>query len=399
MSLMDKDYHFLKDKLAGIAYPYAVLDADALQYNIALTLKRAGSKNIRIASKSIRCRQVMEILLNSHSAIQGIMTYHGQELISLAQIGFDNLLMGYPVVEPGILRQIAALIASGKKICLMVDHPVHLHLLNKVGHEANIKMPICIDLDLSMNLPGLRFGVWRSQLSDIKDLGQFLELIKQLPNLSLEGLMGYEAQIAGVPDKMPGQGIKNGLIRWLKNRSSKSIIKRRQQAVDMIHDFGIHLKFVNGGGTGSVEYTVQEDCVTEITVGSGFFAPHLFDHFTHFQLQPALLYAIPITRNPQEKVFTCHGGGFIASGAIDTSKQPVIHLPKGGKLEPLEGAGEVQTPIRFREKPADLNIGDPVFLRHAKAGELCEHFNDINFISQKDLVRFPTYRGDGWAFG
>ncbi|MCO4774321.1 MAG: amino acid deaminase/aldolase, partial [Deltaproteobacteria bacterium] len=93
-----------------------------------------------------------------------------------------------------------------------------------------------------------------------------------------------------------------------------------------------------------------------------------------------------------------HGGGYVASGEAGPDKLPVPWLPEGLALLDLEGAGEVQTPLRV---PAgvSLGIGDPVFLRHAKAGELAEHFTEYVLLRGESVVgRVPTYRGEGQCF-
>ena len=397
--MIKSSYKNYKKRLTGIPLPFAVLNTHALYANIENILTKAESKNIRIASKSIRCRKVMELILEYNAQYSGIMTYHAREAIFLSKHGFDNLLMGYPVVDIRSIQHIAIEIKSGKYICLMVDHPDHLKLIDLIAQKEDVIIPICLDIDLSSDFPGLRFGVWRSQIMNTTSLEQVLDQIKKMQHIRLDGLMGYEAQIAGVPDQVPKQSIKNIMIRRLKARSIKSIRRKRMEAVALVQSKGYHLRFVNGGGTGSMESTVKERCITEITVGSGFFAPHLFDHYKNLDLNPALTYAIPIVRNPAQGIFTCHGGGYLASGGIDKSKQPVVFLPPDGYLDTLEGAGEVQTPIRFKTKYIDLKIGDPVFLRHAKAGELCEHFNELIFMYDDRLESFPTYRGEGMVFG
>jgi D-serine deaminase-like pyridoxal phosphate-dependent protein len=95
---------------------------------------------------------------------------------------------------------------------------------------------------------------------------------------------------------------------------------------------------------------------------------------------------------------TCSGGGYTASGPIDPRRLPSPWLPEGCGLFANEGAGEVQTPVRM---PAgvQLGIGDPLFFRHAKAGELCERFNELLLIQSGRVVdRVTTYRGDGKCF-
>lgn len=249
------------------------------------------------------------------------------------------------------------------------------------------------------NYPGLRFGVWRPSISKLSDLEERLDQMDQLNYIKLDGLMGYEAQVAGVGDRMPGERIKNVLVRGLQGRSRKNIARRRAGAVALIRERGHELRLVNGGGTGSLETTSQEEGVTEVTVGSGFYNPHLFDYYRNFDLHPALFYGVPVVRKPAPGVYTCHGVGFIASGGIHITKAPVVHLPTSGKLDVLEGAGEVQTPVRFRDLSDPLQLGDPVYLRHAKAGELCERFEELHCLDGVDIRRVKTYRGDGFCFG
>ncbi|MDB0600900.1 hypothetical protein PL373_07040 [Tenacibaculum maritimum] len=210
--------------------------------------------------------------------------------------------------------------------------------------------------------------------------------------------MGYEAQIAGLGDNVKGDTIKNLMIKILKNCSISKIRKRRTAAINLIKKNGFDLRFINGGGTGSIKETLEEKEITEVTIGSGFYNPHLFDNYRDFQLNPSAGFAIQIVRNPKENYYTCHGGGYIASGSIDKLKAPKIDLLEGARFVANEGCGEVQTPIVYKGKE-HLKIGDPVFLRHAKAGELCERFNEICRIRNHKIIdKVTTYRGDGFAF-
>lgn len=392
-------YQYYKSRLLKESFPFACIDLNKLDENINTNLHRAKGKYIRIASKSIRCREVINRILDSHDLYQGIMAYHPAEVLFLIEQGFDDILLGYPVVDSLYIERIAAHIKEGKIICFMVDSVDHLKILNATGKKLSCQIPICIDLDLSDNYPGLRFGVWRSSIQSQNQLIEFVEEMKKLDFIRLDGLMGYEAQIAGVGDSFKNNLIKNAIVKQLKKRSIPNVEKRRKQAVDYLTSEGFHLRFVNGGGTGSLESTTQESSVTEVTVGSGFYTSHLFDNYSNFELQPSIFYAIQIVRQPEPTIYTCHGGGFIASGGIEHTKAPQVYLPTNGQLDSLEGAGEVQTPIRFSELDEQLHIGDPIFMRHAKSGELLEHFNSIVLLDKDSTLTTTTYRGDGQAFG
>ena len=362
-------------------------------------LARAGNKRIRIASKSIRCVQAMRLVLDYDQQFEGVMAYNAAEALMLSKQGFKDVLLGYPVVNKSWLKAIAEASKQGAYICLMADSYKHLQLAQEAAVQTGAVLPVCIDLDVSDSYPGLHFGVWRSSIMQLDQLNDLLDKLSKMPQLRLEGLMGYEAQVAGVPDAAPGGGLKNSVISLLKKRSVNSVAKRRAAAVQLINDRGLELSFVNGGGTGSFESTRAETCVTEVTLGSGLYQSHLFDYYRNFELQAALFYALEIVRQPQPDIYTCYSGGYTASGSVGPLKAPKVYLPETGYLDKLEGAGEVQTPIRFRHLTEDLDLGDPILMRHAKAGELLERFNELFFLEDGKLTAVKTYRGDGYNFG
>jgi D-serine deaminase-like pyridoxal phosphate-dependent protein len=58
----------------------------------------------------------------------------------------------------------------------------------------------------------------------------------------------------------------------------------------------------------------------------------------------------------------------------------------------------VQTPVRGAAADT-LKIGDRVWLRHAKSGELSERVNEFVVVDGGAVVdSLPTYRGEGRAF-
>lgn len=140
--------------------------------------------------------------------------------------------------------------------------------------------------------------------------------------------------------------------------------------------------------------------MTELAAGSGLYQPHLFDQYRSFSGRPAALFALPVVRRPAPTVATVLGGGYPASGPVDAHRAPVPHLPTGLSYSATEGAGEVQTPL-IGEAARDLAVGDRVWMRHAKAGELCERFDTLHLIDSDTGTyegAVPTYRGEGQTF-
>ncbi len=392
------DYAYYKGIFRDRPMPFAFLDLDLLEQNIHQVVVLAQGKRVRLASKSLRSVAVIRRILESDPCFQGIMCYTAQEAAYLASQGFNDLLIGYPMWNEKDIDAVARATATGTHITLMVDSTEHVKRLEMFAARFGINLPLCLEADMSMDLPSLHFGVWRSPVRTPEQARSVLEQILASPHVWLDGLMGYEAQIAGVGDNFPGHKAKNAIVQVLKRRSIHEIAKRRAALVELVKSYGFSPRFVNGGGTGSIATTRTEQVVTEITVGSGFYAPSLFDNYRDFRYQPAAGFAIEIVRYPRLHMYTCLGGGYIASGSVGPEKQPQPYLPRGAKLVPLEGAGEVQTPIQYKGSEP-LKNGDPVFLRHSKAGELCERFTHLLLVSDGAIVdEITTYRGDGQCF-
>lgn len=395
---MNRNYNYYKEIFKGKEMPFAFVDMDMFADNAGAIAKNAHGKTIRIASKSLRVAGLLEWLLKSNPVYKGIMCYTFPEAVFLSRKGFDDLLLGYPGWHEQQIKDICAELKKGKTITLMLDSVQHVEHLENIGKAENCIIPVCMDIDMSSDFPGLHFGVWRSSVFGKKDAMKVAEKIRKCSFVKLEGVMGYEAQIAGLGDNAKGKAAMNAIIRFLKKKSVKELTERRREIVQELKKSGFELRFVNGGGTGSMNTTGTETEVTEITVGSGFFSPALFDNYKDFRYQPAAAYAIEIVRQPKPGIFTCLGGGYIASGEIGINKQPVIYLPEGAKLIAQEGTGEVQTPVIYNGKE-NLQNGSPVFLRHSKAGELCERFNKIYLVSKEKIIgELPTYRGEGYCF-
>jgi D-serine deaminase-like pyridoxal phosphate-dependent protein len=392
----ERSYEELERIFAETTAPFAFVDLDAMWSNAQEMLGRAAGVPIRVASKSVRCRPLLAAILDFDPGFRGLMTFTLRETLWLHGHGFSDLLVAYPSADRDALAELARLECERPPI-VMVDSVEHLDLIEAAARGAG-PVRVCIDLDLSWWPLGgrLKVGVKRSPLHEPAQARALAEEIARRPSLELAGLMGYEAHIAGVGDRPLGKKLQGYAIRAIKALSIPELAERRAAAVAAVREVA-DIELVNGGGTGSIHSTRKESVVTEITAGSGFYAPTLFDRYASFRLTPAAMFAMPVVRRPSGGVATLLGGGYLASGAAGPDRLPAPELPRGLQLDPLEGAGEVQTPV-IGAAVASLRVGANVYLRHAKAGELCERFNSLHLLSGSEIVgEVPTYRGEGRA--
>ncbi len=400
------DYEALAQLIRDRPLPLMLVDLESLDSNVRRlgAVAKAHGKNLRVASKSIRVpdliRRVLEV---GGEHFRGLMCFSVPEARLLAEHKFDDLLVAYPTVQRSDLDCAAAMVGAGTTVTLMIDCPTHVAMLADYWRDngpAEQPLRVCIDQDMSWRPGKLHIGAQRSPVRTIDDFTELLDALLERPELRLSGVMGYEAQIAGVGDENPFAPLLNPAKKLIKQQSVKDVARKRRQVSELLVRRGVRLDFFNGGGTGSIRTTAEEDWVTEVTAGSGFLQSHLFDYYASNENQPAMCFALQLTRIPQADRVTCQSGGFIASGSADADKAPVPFLPAGLRPDKVEGFGEVQTPLQV---PSDLRgklqPGAPIFFRPAKAGEIAERFNEYLLIENGEIRGSArTYRGLGHCF-
>jgi D-serine deaminase-like pyridoxal phosphate-dependent protein len=389
-------YPELQEATNHLQPPFGVLDLSALMANAADMVRRANGTPIRVASKSVRCRAVLRKML-ALDGFRGILAFTLPEALWLAK-EFDDILVGYPSTDIDALRALAANEALAQRVTILIDSVEHLDLMDRSVGERAARLRVCVDADASLQLAGgrIHIGARRSPIHTPEQARALAGAVVDRPGYHLVGLLSYEAQIAGVGDN-PGPLLRGLTIRAIQQVSRRELRQRRAAIVAAVREVA-PLEFVNGGGTGTLHTTSREDAVTEIAAGSGLYGPALFDTYRGFRPRPAAFFVLPVVRRPSPQFVTLLGGGWIASGAAGPDRLPTPAWPHGLKLTTTEGAGEVQTPLGGAAAAA-LRVGDRVWFRHTKAGEMCEHLDRVHIVNGARIDETAlTYRGDGKAF-
>jgi D-serine deaminase-like pyridoxal phosphate-dependent protein len=384
------DHMSVVKALAGRTLPAVVVDLDAFDRNVERHVAALGDLPLRVATKSLRVAALIQRVVDRAAGqVRGLLCYSAREAVKLAERGFRDLLVAYPTVDVGEL----AAVAGVPEVTLAVDCADGVDRVAAAGAQAGVEIRVVLDLDMSYEVAGLHLGVRRSPVRTPEAALALARHAAGARGVKLDGILAYEAQIAGLADRGP-------MVRLFKRTSMKEVAARRLAIVEALRADGHELRVVNGGGVGSIEITTAATGVNEIAAGSGFYKPHLFDGYRSpflRSLEPSCFFALPVVR-AQPGFVTCLGGGYVASGEVGRDKQPLPFAPAGLRMIDAEMAGEVQTPLAV---PGDvaLKLGDVVLFRAAKAGEIMERFAHVLLVQGGEVVgETPTYRGEGWSF-
>ncbi len=392
-----RTYADWKRTLSSVSLPALVCDVEAFDRNAARLVAASRGKPIRIATKSLRVPALIQRALGI-PGFRGLLTYDARELSNAQAICASrdtDMLLAYPTLERASLENA---VAANAKLRLVVaaDDRAHVDVASAAASTVGGHIDICIDVDGSSAFPGVWFGVRRSPIRTPHDVVGLARYIASSASVSFAGIQMYDAQIAGLRDRIDGRGAYSALLRALKARSKADIRQRRAAIVDALRNANLAPRIVTGGGSGSLAWSAGDASLTEITAGSGLLGPHLFDGYDDGTFEPALWIALPATRRPNGRIVTCGGPGVTASGGVGRDRWMRPVSPDGLELLLDEGPGEVQTPVRASDENtlAQVNLGDPILFRPGKAGETCDRFASIVLVREAGVASVvPTYRG------
>jgi D-serine deaminase-like pyridoxal phosphate-dependent protein len=398
---LDLPQHLLRVATQLGSIPAALVDLDAFDGNVTRMVgaATAGGKTVRIATKSVRCIDLLCRIAHAvpQGQLAGFMTFSAHETLTLLRDGrlvealrknhttalHSHFLLAYPVADTAsaLLLLEAQTVAAGKGVGVgvVIDDAAHVEAMRHALHAnaaATPPTPLMVWVDLDMSWRPLPFGlahigVRRSPLRTVAQVTQLAQVVHDTVDrdaVRVGGVMGYEAQVAGLTDFVVAAcpslswlslllvslaSLPRSLVKWRSEvdghqRRASAVIALRSLSSDSTRNGDVSPIYCNGGGSGSLHSTARDASVTEVTIGSGALCGHLFDGYLgagtpHFD--PALFFVLRITRRPAEGFVTCFGGGWVASGEAGPSRLPLAVHPRGATLLAREGAGEVQTPL------------------------------------------------------
>ncbi|MYX24710.1 alanine racemase, partial [Streptomyces sp. SID8380] len=178
---------------AHLEAPLALVDLDAFDANADDLVRRAQGKPIRVASKSVRCRALLERVL-ARPGFAGIMSFTLAESLWLAREGFEDVLLAYPSTDRPAYAELAADPKLAAAVTVMVDDPAQLRLIDAAREGGTEEIRVCLELDTSLRLLGgrVRVGARRSPLHSPARVADMARAVARAPGFRLVGIMAYE---------------------------------------------------------------------------------------------------------------------------------------------------------------------------------------------------------------
>ena len=379
--------------------PTMVVDLDAFDANAADLARRAGGTPLRVATKSLRVPALVARALAA-DGFSGAMGYSLREALWLHEQGLcSDIVLGYPTVDRAALERLVSSPSAAAAITLMVDCVEHLDVVDSVRSSKAVAIRVAIDLDAGLRMGGQHVGPKRSPLYDVPDILRLARTVVDRRGFALVGVMTYEGQVAGVPDNVPTQKAKSTAGAPAQVRLGRAAEGTPPR--DRRRPGRRRRRWSSGTPAAPARWSPRPPTPSSPRSRP---APACWCRASSTttrpsQPRPAAYFGVPVLRRPTPTMVTVAGGGFVASGPHGADRMPQPWAPPALHLTGLEGAGEVQTPLTG-PAAATLRVGDTVWFRHAKSGELFEHANDVHLLAGDAIVEtVPTYRGTGHSFG
>ena len=114
---------------ARLDAPFAMVDLEAFDANADDLVRRAAGKPIRLATKSLRCRGLLERVL-AREGFAGVLSFTLAESLWLARSGIDDVLLAYPSADRAGFAELASDPKAADAVTVMVDDPAQLALID-----------------------------------------------------------------------------------------------------------------------------------------------------------------------------------------------------------------------------------------------------------------------------
>ena len=370
-------------KRAGVAQPTLVVDRQRLEANIATVKAQLAPTDLalRVVSKSLPAPALLEAVMEGTGADK-LMVFNGVMLDEISAFRPDaDVLTGRPLPAAQVadfVHRHANDPAPAARPQWLTDTPRRIADYAAIARANDAPMRINLEFDV---------GLHRGGLPDLTALADAIDLVRAEPRLTISGLMGYDAQVAGAADPKAAEA----RVQALYGAAVALLAEKLGDAAPLT---------LNTAGSPTYALHLDDPYATEVSIGSAFVKPAHFDLPSLEPLQPAAYIAEPVLKVMDPARFPRRAGlegairrldpnarrGFFMYGGYGDAR-PVS--PKGLRFSPhyggrgmLEGSAKVE-----------LAADDFVFLRPTESEGVFLQFGDIAVYDGEAISAWwPTFR-------
>jgi D-serine deaminase-like pyridoxal phosphate-dependent protein len=370
-------------KRAGVAQPTLVIDRQRLDANIK-TVREALAPTklaLRIVTKSLQAPALLQAVMTG-TGTDRLMVFNGVMLDEMVRSQpASDVLLGRPLpamqVDAFLQRHANSPVPAAHPQWL-VDSPQRLHQYVAVAQARGAQLRINLEIDV---------GLHRGGLPDADAVGEILDIARTEKRVEVTGLMGYDAQVVGVP--FPQSELAHVKQRYADARAVLgSKLGRDPDRLTL-----------NTAGSPTYMLHLDDKAANEVALGSGFVKPLDFDLDTLSRHVPAAFIAEPVLKalDPARIPTIESLSGLIA--AIDPNSRKAFFAYGGyGDAEPVSPPGlEFSSLYGGRamltgSSRVDLKQDDFIFFRPRESEGTFLQFGDLAIYDGGEIVaRWPTF--------
>jgi 3-hydroxy-D-aspartate aldolase len=235
---------------AAIPTPALVLDLDAFERNVALMAEHCKLNGLGLRPHAKTHKSLAIAKAQIAAGALGQCCAKLGEAEAMAAGGIESILITSPVVTAGGIARLMALNTKLPDLMVVVDNPENARALAAASAEAKRPLKVLVDLDVGLHRTGIRPGQDATDLAELIDAAEFLEL---------RGLQAYAGHLMHIHD--------------FAERREKSLaaMKVLGEQRDALKAKGLCCDIVSGGGTGSYNIDPEANVLTELQGGSYIF--------------------------------------------------------------------------------------------------------------------------------
>jgi D-serine deaminase-like pyridoxal phosphate-dependent protein len=238
-----------KDALARLSTPCLLLDAEALEHNVAamMDLVRRHGRQLRPHVKAHKCTAIARRQLEAGAT--GLCCATVREAEVMAAAGLDGLLVTSPVTSPAMIERLVRARDRVGDVAVVVDGDAGIEAL---AARARPERPLGAVVEVDV-------GQGRTGVTSPADAISLARRIEALPQLSYRGIQAYYGHLQHVPAYADRKA--KAAEQWARLRPF----------LDALRSEGMPPGIVTGGGTGTHLLDLEEGPFTEIQPGSYLF--------------------------------------------------------------------------------------------------------------------------------